>query len=94
MACYRNNPAAIRALVRDDAVHRDVYVSAEIFELEMAQLWRNTWIFVGHDSQIPSPGDYYTTNIALQPVIMLRDSNGQVQNLGRRHGKRKHPPRL
>jgi len=78
---YFNNPSAIRALVRDEAVHRDVYVSPEIFDLEMTQLWRNTWIYVGHDSQIPSPGDYFTTNIALQPVILLRDNSGQIRVL-------------
>ncbi|HVN43876.1 MAG TPA: aromatic ring-hydroxylating dioxygenase subunit alpha [Steroidobacteraceae bacterium] len=78
---YRNDAAAIRALVRADAVHRDVYLSAELFELEMEQLWRNTWIYVGHDSQIPAAGDFYTTDIARQPVIMLRDNEGAVRVL-------------
>jgi phenylpropionate dioxygenase-like ring-hydroxylating dioxygenase large terminal subunit len=78
---YRNNAAAVRALVREDSVHRDVYVNREIFELEMEQLWRNTWIYVGHDSQVPTAGDYYTTDIARQPVIMLRDSDAKVRVL-------------
>ena len=81
MSRYRNNPVAVRGLVRPDAVHRDVYINPEIFELEMEQLWRNTWIYVGHDSQVPSAGDYYTTDIARQPVIMLRDSNDKVRVL-------------
>jgi len=81
MTTYRNNVAAIRALVRADAVHRDVYLSQELFELEMEQLWRNTWIYVGHDSQVPAAGDFYTTDIARQPVIMLRDNDGQVRVL-------------
>lgn len=81
MGKYRGNPEAVRALVREDAVHRDVYLSQEIFDLEMEQLWRNTWIYVGHDSQVPRPGDYYTTDIARQPVIMLRDDEGKVRVL-------------
>jgi phenylpropionate dioxygenase-like ring-hydroxylating dioxygenase large terminal subunit len=81
MQRYRDNPDAIRALVREDTVHRDVYVSPEIFALEMEQLWRRTWIYVGHDSQIPAAGDYYTTDIARQPVIMLRDTEGAVRVL-------------
>ena len=32
---YRDDPDALRSLVREDAVHRDVYVSGEVFELEM-----------------------------------------------------------
>jgi len=78
---YRDNPKAVQALVREDRVHRDVYLSDEIFELEMRHLWRSTWIYVGHDSQVPLTGDYYTTEIARQPVIMLRDNDGAVRVL-------------
>ena len=53
---YRDDPAALRALVRDDAVHRDVYIDPEIFQLEMERLWARTWIYVGHTSQVPAPG--------------------------------------
>ena len=61
---YRDDPAALRALVRDDAVHRDVYTDPEIFQLEMERLWARTWIYVGHTSQVPNPGDYITCDIA------------------------------
>jgi len=78
---YRDQPEAIRALVREDAVHRDVYLSQELFDLEMERLWRNTWIYVGHDSQVPNVGDYYSTEIARQPLIMLRDEGSKVRVL-------------
>ena len=78
---YRGNPQAVRALVRDDEVHRDLYLNQELFDLEMEQLWRTAWIYVGHDSQVPQPGDYFTTDIARQPVIMLRDKEGSVRVL-------------
>jgi len=41
---YRGNPDAVRALVREAEVHRDVYVDPEIFELEMEHLFPNSWI--------------------------------------------------
>lgn len=78
---YRNNPAAIRALVGDDCVHRDVYINPELFELEMEQLWHNTWLFVGHASQVPEPGDFYATTLARKPIIMVRDSDREVRVL-------------
>ena len=53
---YRNNPGAIRSLVRGGDVHRDVYLSPELFDLEMERLWRRTWVYVGHDSQVPAGG--------------------------------------
>src|SRR5262249_46546337 len=79
MSCYRNNPEAFRALVRPDSVHRDVYRDAELFEVELEQLWRNTWIYVGHDSQVPSTGDFYSTQLGREPVVMIRGSDGQVR---------------
>ena len=81
MSKYADNPQAVQALVRPDAVHRDLYIDDELFALEMQHLWRNTWIYVGHDSQAPKPGDYFTTQIGLEPVILLRDSSGEVNVL-------------
>ena len=44
MGRYRNDPAALDALVQPDRVHRDVYVDPELFELEMERLWSRAWI--------------------------------------------------
>ena len=84
MTRYRNDPGAVRALVRADSVHRDVYVDRELFDLEMEQLWRNAWIFVGHDSQVPLSGDFYSTAIGREPVIMIRGADGRVRVLSNR----------
>lgn len=78
---YTDNADAVAALVRDDAVHRDLYVDQEIFDLEMRHLWPSTWIYVGHDSQVPDAGDYITADIGLQPVILIRDTDGSVNVL-------------
>jgi benzoate/toluate 1,2-dioxygenase alpha subunit len=79
MTRYRGNSDAIRALVRGGEVHRDVYTDAELFDLEMEQLWRSAWIYVGHDSQVPNPGDYLTTQIAGQPLLMVRSADLEVR---------------
>jgi benzoate/toluate 1,2-dioxygenase alpha subunit len=84
MARYRNDPRAVRALVRADSVHRDVYVNRELFDVEMEQLWRNAWIFVGHDSQVPLTGDFYSTTIGREPVIMIRAADARVRVLSNR----------
>jgi phenylpropionate dioxygenase-like ring-hydroxylating dioxygenase large terminal subunit len=84
MSRYRDDPAAIRALVRDDAVHRDVYIDPDIFRLEMDRLWARTWIYVGHTSQVPNPGDYITCDIAAEPVLMIRQADQSVRVLRNR----------
>jgi phenylpropionate dioxygenase-like ring-hydroxylating dioxygenase large terminal subunit len=71
----------LRQLVQADRVHRDFYISPAVFELEMERIFGRAWLFVGHVSQVPSPGDYITTTIARQPVIMTRHSDGEVHLL-------------
>jgi phenylpropionate dioxygenase-like ring-hydroxylating dioxygenase large terminal subunit len=78
---YRNDPDALRALVRAAEVHRDVYTDPEVFALEMERLFARTWVYVGHDSQVPAAGDYYGTTIGAQPVLMVRHHDGAVHVL-------------
>jgi phenylpropionate dioxygenase-like ring-hydroxylating dioxygenase large terminal subunit len=62
--------------VRPGVVHRDIYKSAEIFQLEMDRIFKGTWVFVGHQSEVSEPGDYRTLNIDTEPVIYVRDESG------------------
>lgn len=81
MRRYRDDPGALQALVEADRVHRDVYIDAEVFQLEMERLWARTWIYVGHESQVPQPGDYITADISAKPVILVRHTDGKVRVL-------------
>jgi benzoate/toluate 1,2-dioxygenase subunit alpha len=78
MGIYKNNAPAIRALVREAEVHRDVYVDPEVFDLELDQLFPNSWIYVGHASQLPNPGDFITATIGRQPVLASRHTDGTI----------------
>lgn len=69
----------IARLVEPDRVHRAVYVDPDVFELEMERIWGRAWIYVGHESQVPKSGDYFATEIARKPVIMVRHSDGTVR---------------
>jgi phenylpropionate dioxygenase-like ring-hydroxylating dioxygenase large terminal subunit len=81
MSEYRDNPAAIRALVRDTEVHKDTYIDPELFELEMEHLFANTWVYVGHASQVPKKGDFYTTTVGTEPVVMVRHTDDSIRVL-------------
>jgi len=59
-------------------VHRKIYTDPAIFELEMERLFGAAWIYVGHESQVKNPGDYFATNIGRKPVVMVRDMSGAL----------------
>jgi|BarGraIncu00222A_1022003.scaffolds.fasta_scaffold00075_10 phenylpropionate dioxygenase-like ring-hydroxylating dioxygenase large terminal subunit len=72
---------AILALVEDDRVHRDVYLSEEVYALEQRHFFANTWSYLGHASQVPQPGDYLTQEIAGLPLVMVRQADGAIRVL-------------
>src|SRR5882762_7236337 len=84
MNAYRGNIEAVRDLVRETEVHRDVYVDQDVFRLEMEHLFSNTWVYVGHDSQVANAGDYFGTTIGTQPVLMVRHTDKSVHVLHNR----------
>jgi len=79
MNTFRDRPEAIRALVQEDRVHRDVYLSDELFALEQERFFANTWLYVGHASQVPKLGDYWSLELAGRPVMMVRQADGAVR---------------
>ncbi|MFZ5526393.1 MAG: aromatic ring-hydroxylating dioxygenase subunit alpha [Pseudomonadota bacterium] len=68
----------IASMVRADSVHKALYTDPDIFALEMQRIYGRAWIYVGHDSQVKNVGDYVTTRLGDQDVIMVRGSDKRV----------------
>lgn len=68
----------VARMIEPERVHRRVFNDPDIFEMEMDKLFGQTWNYVGHESQIPNPGDYFTTKVARQPVVMSRHKSGEI----------------
>jgi benzoate/toluate 1,2-dioxygenase subunit alpha len=68
-------------LVQPGRVHRRVYTDPGIFSQEMRNIFRRTWIYVAHESELPEPGDYLASYVADQPVVIVRDRDRQLHVL-------------
>src|SRR6202051_997219 len=93
----------IARLIEPGRVHRRVYTDPDLFELEMERIFGRAWLFVGHTSQVPNPGDFITTDLGRQPDSMVPARDGSVQVLLNRcthrgakvlNERRGHAPRL
>jgi len=65
-------------LIRPDRVHGSLYSDPAIFEAELQNIWYRTWVYVGHESEIPKPHDFVRKSIGLQPILMTRGQDGRV----------------
>jgi nitrite reductase/ring-hydroxylating ferredoxin subunit len=73
-------PIEINRLVQTEKglVSRTVFVDQKIYELELERIFAKCWLYLGHESQIPKPGDFMTTYMGEDPVILWRDSTEKV----------------
>jgi phenylpropionate dioxygenase-like ring-hydroxylating dioxygenase large terminal subunit len=68
-------------VIRPDKVHGSLYTDPQIFAEELRKIWYTTWVFVGHETEVPQPNDYVRKRLGLQDVIMTRDAAGEVHLL-------------
>jgi p-cumate 2,3-dioxygenase subunit alpha len=73
------------ALVRQDwealtfRVHRSAYRDPAIMQAERDRIWSHTWLYLGHETEIPAPGDFRTRTLGGRPLIFCRDRHGRVR---------------
>ena len=68
----------VKELINGPHVRGRLYRDPDLFARELEAIWYKVWVYIGHESEIPQPGDFVRRQIGLQPVIMIREDNGQV----------------
>ena len=69
------------SLVEPDRVHKACYADEKVFEAELENIFYKSWIYIGHESHVKNPGDYYLAQVGRQPMVMTRDHDGEIHVL-------------
>src|SRR5271155_5412971 len=62
-------------------VNRRAFVNPECLEQERRRIFDKCWIYAGHESEVPHPGDYRSRNVAGRPLILVRGEDARVRVL-------------
>ena len=60
-------------------VHRSVFTDPRILDLERRRIFEQCWVYAGHTSELPQPGDFLTRRVAGRSLILVRSADGVVR---------------
>jgi len=55
------------------------YTDISVFDEEKEKIFSRSWQVVGHASQVAKPGDYFTTELLGEPLLLVRGAEGQLR---------------
>ncbi|MEH7505625.1 aromatic ring-hydroxylating dioxygenase subunit alpha [Neobacillus drentensis] len=53
----------------------------KIYDIEHKKVFLKTWLFIGHESEIPGKNDFITRDVAGYSVIISRGADGEIRGL-------------
>ncbi len=54
------------------------YTDRDFYEFEKEALFYHEWLCVGRESWVANPGDYFTTKIVDEPIVVALDKHGAI----------------
>lgn len=69
-----------RDVVNEDAtrISRKAWADPHLYELEKRGIFGRSWLFLAHESQLPSAGDFVQAYMCETPIIVARGRDGNV----------------
>jgi phenylpropionate dioxygenase-like ring-hydroxylating dioxygenase large terminal subunit len=69
-----------RALVdlSSGEISREIFVNADIYREEQEKIFARAWLYVGHESQVRNPGDFFLSCMGEESVILTRHRDGKL----------------
>ena len=92
----KNSPVELETIISDEELRAvllpaaqastlpaQCYTSPEIYQLEVKRVFCREWLCLGRVEEVENPGDYFTIDIADEPLLVVRDTKYDIRVLSR-----------
>ena len=78
-AFFEGMESSVQALDRAETLPPACYTDPEFYRFETEALFNHEWLCVGRESWVKEPGDYFTTRIVGEPIVVARARDGVLR---------------
>lgn len=71
--------AAMAPLAQAESLPFSAYTDPDVFTVECAKIFSKEWVFVCMQGELPTPGDYYATILANEPICVIHSDDGSLR---------------
>jgi phenylpropionate dioxygenase-like ring-hydroxylating dioxygenase large terminal subunit len=65
--------------VQNGSFDPKILADEDVYREELEKVFRHTWLYVGHESQIPKPGDYLLNYMGEEEIVVLKDPKANIR---------------
>ncbi len=65
--------------VRSHSINTRCYTDPKFLKIEQEQVFHRSWQFLCHEEKLREPGSYVTMNVEGQPIVAIRNQDGELK---------------
>ncbi len=78
-AFFESLMSSVRPVDQAEALPPACYVDPQFYAFEKQALFQREWLCVGREAWVAEPGDYFTTTVADEPIVVARTRQGELK---------------
>ncbi len=80
-AFFKGFESSILPVEEAETLPPECYTDADFYEFEKEAIFNHEWLCLGREEWAKNPGDYFTSSIIGEPIVVVRNSDGVLKAL-------------
>lgn len=73
------NPVSSYIDIQRGLIRGEIFHDREIYELELERVFARSWVFIAHETMLPTTGSFIQNYVGEDPILVVRQQDGSIR---------------